>query len=151
MIKLSIGEQPVKELAIPGEAMSGAVIHQAPAWLVGSAAPPSGTAGAIRSAIKAVLPMLISFIHKQAVEQGKYLPAPNFKSPEARANMIAYGIRYLLDNFATVAAQEQFQLEGEIHDGVLYVTGIISTGPVVGEEAAAGCADPVPSLPGGIG
>lgn len=146
MIKVNIGDQPITGLAIPGEAMSGTVIQQAPAWLVSGAAPPSGTAGAIRSALKAVIPMIIGFIHKQAIEQGRYLPPPNFKSPEARANMIAYGIRYLLDNFATVAAQEQFQLEGEIRDGILYVTGIISTGPVVGVGQEAPGLDPAPAL-----
>ena len=150
MIKLIIKDQ---EVGIPGEMLSDAVIDRAPPWLVGKAPPPPGKLGAFLSLLNGFIPFLLNLMYADAKKRGAVaIPPPDFKSVVARRNTAAYAIRYLLDNFATVAAQETFIAQGEDDDdGIFHITGIVSTGAVLGEEAAAGRADPVPSLPGGIG
>lgn len=143
MIKLIIKDQMV---GLPGEALSDAVIDRAPAWLVGNAPPPHGKIGAFLSLLNGFIPFILNLMYADAKKRGAVtIPPPDFKSAAARRNTIAYTIRYLLDNFATVAAQETFTAQGEDDsDGIFHITGIISTGPVVGAEAPG--LDPVPAL-----
>jgi len=151
MIKLTVNEQVI---AIPGEALSDAVIDHAPPWLVGNAPAPHGKIGAFLSLLSSAIPFLLNLMYMDAKKRGAVdIPPPDFKSPAARRNTIAYTIRYLLDNFAVVAAKEEFKAEGEVDaDGIFHITNIVSTGPVVGLGAKeAGRLDPVPSLPGGVG
>lgn len=138
VIKLQIGDQVI---GIPGEILSQAIIDAAPAWIVANhPAPPAPDikAAAGKATLKAFLPAILAFIHMESIKQGHPLPSPDFKSDVARANSIAYAIRYLFDNFAAIASQIPFIAQGETNeDGVFIVTGIISPSADVGQTQAA--------------
>lgn len=136
MIRLDINGEPT---GIRGEALSQAVIDHTPAWLVTTAPAPSGMAGAVKAGIKGLIPLALGLMHKESIRLGHPLPAPNFKSPEARASIITYAIRYLLDNFAAAAEQDQFQAIGQVDsDGTFIIDSIISTPAQVGQPPDAG-------------
>lgn len=139
MIRLDIDD---KQTGIRGEALSQAMIDHAPAWLVGTAPAPSGMAAAMKAAVKGIIPMVLTFIHKDSVQRGRPLPAPDLKSLEARASIITYAIRYLLDNFAAAAAQEQFKAVGQVENGIFIIDSIISTPAEIGEPSPVAAIGP---------
>lgn len=149
MIYLQIGDTLV---GIPGEALAEALIAASPEWLVAPhPAPPapSPAGAAIKAGAKAVIPMLLAYVHKSSVERGMPLPPLDLKGSEARASLVAYAIRYLLNNFAAIASQLRFTAEGGPDaEGTYIVTGITAQpAHVVSSEGESPTA--VPALAAG--
>ena len=121
MIRLKIGDATV---GIPAELLSLIVRDSIPKFLTGEEPPKGMNQAAIKSALKGIIPLFMSAIHKDIEQKHLPLMPPDLKCPAAKANVILYAISYLLANATLLADQGILYTTGEMIDGTFIVTGL---------------------------
>lgn len=121
MMTLRIGD---KVYGVPPQLLIKAVQDSMPDWLMGKVKA-EGKQALVKSGIKAVLPTMMSLGHADMVKHGSTAPAPNLRSPEAKADMIGYCLSYIL--FAALQAIDSMEFEAEyevLDDGTIIPLGV---------------------------
>lgn len=124
MMTIQIGD---RVYGIPPQLVIKAIQDQMPDWLMGKVKA-EGKQAIVKSGIKAVLPTMMSLGHADMVKHGSTAPAPNLRSPEAKADMIGYCLSYIL--FASLQAVDTMQLIAEyevMEDGTIIPLGVTPT------------------------
>jgi hypothetical protein len=136
MIRLNFEGRAV---AVPGDVLAREVMRALPDWLTGAQAP-GGQQAMIRSAVKAVIPMLLAMIHRDIVARGAPVAPPDLRCPAAKADIVGYAVGYMLGTVGRLADNELYLVEGEERDGVFIVARLVPVAPVLvaaGAEADA--------------
>lgn len=125
MIRLRVGDQDV---AISSELLSKLVMANMPGMLVGTEQPKGFQEAAMKSGIKALVPLLMGWFQMKIEKERLPIAPPDLKSPAAKQNVVMYAIDYMLTHATELAEHQVFTLEGDRDDdGTLVLSRIAST------------------------
>jgi len=122
-------------IAIPPQLIAQAIQENMPDFLTGKIKA-EGKAALLKSGLKAVMPLMLSLGHSEMAKKGAVLPAPDLRSPQARENMILYGIHYILAAVLSGVNGMQFDAKVEVSDdGTIIILDVTPTpsGPALPE------------------
>jgi len=126
-----------KVIALPGDVLAREVLGAMPKWLFGPTE--NGQQAILKSGVKGLLPMLLTFIHREIVAKGSSFPMPDLKSPAAKADIISYAANYLIGSMAAAADEDRFIAEGvTTRDGSFLVQGFVAATPYVDAQGGQG-------------
>lgn len=132
MIRMMIGDRMI---GITEDLLTAVCADALPAWITGQAAPTMQQA-AIKSGIKAMIPMLLASVTKEIVNHGLAIPLPNLKCKEAKANMILYALNYFIVNGLELARGQVYYACTTIDDSTTVITGL-TTDPHMAQMGTA--------------
>lgn len=138
MIRLNFRGQAV---AVPGDVVADGLAQSLPGWLTGKDKP-TGQQTLIRTGATALIPMLLSMIHRDIVARGAPIPPPDLRCADAKRDIVTYAARYLIGTIAQLANQELYVVQGSDADGVYVVSGLIPARADVVSETATPDAAP---------
>lgn len=138
-VKVQVGSESVM---IPDALLAEAIMGALPGFLTGATPTEGMQQAAIKSGVKALIPLLLGMLHKEIEVKHLPLTPPDLRCPAAKANIVTYTLAYLMSNAAILADQSIFVAEGVRDEtGKLWVTRITPT------AADAGASVTIPGSP----
>ncbi len=121
-------------VGIPSDLLAAAISVGVPGFLTGDSPPKNMVQAAIKSAIKGLIPLVMTAMHKEIMDKHLAILPPDLRCPAAKANVVKYAISYLFANAFALAEQTTLIAQGEMVDGTFLITGFT---PAPALDAAA--------------